>query len=232
MVLRSITGTTVEALESDGDRLIVPTTIELADIDPQALEVTHYYGLDEVHYEGIGEVALGLGTKWPYVWLHLGRFADALGQRRFNSRPLLVGERLDILRDVMEATARGTDAVGALDLMSHRYGYRWAGHPDWNECQQRLDRQLALLAEAGDLATNDHFTYRPTGQGLRTLDERTDAARKHDANWRVQVLAVVAAIAAAVFAAAQAGFFKSSTSSDTQPGGAAKTASSPSLSSK
>lgn len=208
MVLKSIAGTTVAVLESDGDRHVVPGSIDLADIDPETLEVTHFYGLDELRYEGVRHVALGLVTRWPYAALHFVRLRNAIGQRRFNSRSMVVGERLEILRDVEAATARGTDYVDALDLMSFRYGYRWADHPDWQAYQQRLDKQLALLAESGELATSDRFKYRPTGLGARTLDERKDAARKHDANWRVQVALGLIAAAALMFTAAQTGFLK------------------------
>lgn len=189
------TVTIVKVLESNREQHIVSATIDSADIDPQAIEVTHSYGLDKARYEGIGHVALGMLTKWPYVWLHLVRLCNAIGQRRFNSRPLVIGERLDILRDVVDATAHGTDAVDALGLMSYRYGYRWACHSDWQNYLQRLDKQLALLAESGDLATSDHFKYRPTGAGVRTLDERTDAARKHVANWGMQVASGIVALA-------------------------------------
>ena len=228
MVLRSITGTTVEVLESDGNMHVVPSTIELVDIDPELIEVTHFYGLAEVRYEGASQVALGLLTKWPYAWLHLLRLRNAIGQRRFNSRPLVVGERLDVLRDVVEATARGTDAVDALDLMLHRWGYRWADHPGWQAHQQRLDKQLALLAESGELATSDHFRYRPTGLGARTLDERKDASRKHGANWWVQIFLAVIAVGALVFAAAQSGFLKLPTVLDLTPAKVGRAADEPS----
>lgn len=221
MVVRSITGTTVEVWESDGQRHVVPATIELADIDPKTLEVTHFYGLDKVRYEGADQVALGLLTRWPYAWLQFLRLRNAIGQRRFNSRPLVLGERLDVLRDVVNATARGTDAVDALDLMSHRWGYRWADHPKWTDYQQRLNKQLALLAESGELATNDHFGYRPTGLGARTLDDRKDAARKHGSNWWVQAVLVLVTVVGVVFAAAQSGFLKLPTVLDWTPAKAA-----------
>lgn len=231
MVLRTVTGTTVEVWESDGQRHVVPTTLELADINPRTIEVTHFYGLDEVRYEGARQVALGLLTKWPYAWLQLLRIRNALCQSRFNSRPLAVRGRLDILRDVVDATARGTDAVDSLDLMSHRWGNRWAGHPDWQEYQRRLNKQLALLAESGELVTSDRFSYRPTGLGARKLDERKDAARKHGSDWRVQfflavvtLVGVVATVVGVVFAAAQSGFVKLPTVLDLIPAKAASAA--------
>ena len=221
VVLRSITGTTIKVWESDGQRHVVPATIEVAAIDPKTIEVTHFYGLYEVRYEGASQVALGLLTRWPYAWLQLLRLRNAIGQRRFNSRPLVLGERLDVLRDVVDAAARGTDAVDALDLMSHKWGSRWADHPDWQEYQRRLNKQLALLAESGELATNDHSSYRPTGRGAQTLDERKDAARKHGSNWWVQVVLVLVTVVGVVFAAAQSGFLKLPTVLDLAPAKAA-----------
>lgn len=222
-VLLRVSGSTVHVLEFDGNRHVVPATIEMGDIDPKTIEVTHYYGLDEVRYEGIRHVALGLGTKWPYAWFHCVRLKNALGQRRFNSLPLTVGERPDILRDVVAATACGTDAVDSLDLMSFLYGYRWADHPGWKEYKKRLDKQLALLAESGELSTNDRFKYRPTGLGARMVDERKDASRKHGAIWWIQVAVGAIALAGLLFVAAQAGFVKLPTVLDLTPKNAAPT---------
>ncbi|HEX6706095.1 MAG TPA: hypothetical protein VF169_15140 [Albitalea sp.] len=216
MVLQSLTGTTLHGLQSDGAQYVVPATLEVDDIDPATIEVTHFYGLDEVRYEGAWHIALGLAVKWPYLWLHSLRMRNTLAQRWFNLWPLRVGDRLDVLRDVVKASEDGTHGVGALELMSNRHGNRWVDHPAWREYQRRLDAQLRLLADAGDLTTNDYFTYQPTGQGVRTLDERHDASRKHGANWWVQVALGVIALAAAVFTAAQTGFLKLPTVLDLQ----------------
>ncbi len=228
-VLQRVSGTTVHVLEFDGNRHVVPATLEMGDIDPETIEVTHYYGMDEVRYEGIRHVALGLGTKWPYAWFHYLRLKNALGQHRFNSRPLTVGERPDILRDVVAATAHGTDAVDSLDLMSFRYGDRWADHPGWKEYQQRLDKQLAFLAESGELSTSDHFKYRPTGLGARVVDERKDASRKHGSNWWVQVVLGAVAVVGLVFLAAQAGVVKLPTMLDLTPKNASLVVPTPSV---
>jgi hypothetical protein len=217
MLLRSLAGTTAHCFQFDGQRHILPATIEIEDIDAATVEVTHFYGLDEVHYEGVWHIWLGLTTKWPYVWLHSVRVRNALAQRWFNLRSLKVGDRLAVLRDVVKASEDGDHAVGALELMTNRHGNRWVDHPAWQEYQRRLDAQLRLLEDAGDLASSDnHYTYRPTGQGVRTLDERHDAARKHGANWWVQVAAGVVALAAMVFTAAQTGFLKLPTVLDLQ----------------
>ncbi len=215
-VLVGITAPTVQGLEFDGHSHRRPVTVQLDAIDAAALQVTHYYGLDEVRYEGVVHLVLGQGTKWPYLWLHALRVQRWVLQKLFNARQMMLGDRLTILKDVAELTSRGVDRIGALEVMSHRYGDRWAGHPNWQAFQERLDRQLQLLAEAGDLSTSDNYSFRLTGQGVRTLDERRDASRKHGANWWMQFAGWVVAAAALVFAAAQANFLKLPTVLDLQ----------------
>lgn len=215
-VLVGITGSTVQGLEFDGHSHRRPVSIHLDAIDAAVLQVTHFYGLDEVRYEGILHLALGQGTKWPYVWLRALRVQRWVLQKLFNARHMKLGDRLTILTDVADLTSQGVDRIGALELMSHRYGARWAGHPNWQAFQERLDKQLQLLAEAGDLSTSDNFSFRLTGQGVRTLDERRDASRKHGANWWMQFAGWLVAAAALVFAAAQANFLKLPTVLDLQ----------------
>ncbi len=207
-VIVGITGSTVQGLEFDGQSHKRPVTLELCDIDAGRLEVTHYYGLDTVRFGGVYRLAFAQITKWPYVLLHALRAKEGLLQRWFNFREMKLGDRLTILKDVADLDSEGVQDIGALDIMSHRYGNRWAGHPGWRALQERLDRQLQLLAQAGDLSTSDSFSFRLTGQGVRTLDERRDAAKKHGANWWMQFALWTVAVIAAGFTAAQTGFVK------------------------
>lgn len=118
----------VEGLEFDGNRYTIDATVPLAGVDPAMICVTHFYGEDEVRYEGIRSVALGLWMRLPYVWLRSRRAWNAVAQHLFNRRTLASKRRLDMLREVIDATTDGADGVDAMDLMSLRYGYRWASH--------------------------------------------------------------------------------------------------------
>lgn len=206
-VLLKCRGSDVEALKYDGQRYATPTTIALESIDPSRVQVTHFYGLDEVRYDGIRNVALGLWVRRPYAQLHLRRLGDAIAQQLFNRRTLEVRRRLDVLRDVVGATIGGADSIDALDLMSARYGARWAGHPGWEAHHRLLERHLDLLVQSGELEKCGHG-YSPTGFALKTLDESEDEDRKHSANLRVQLLLAVLTLVSAVMAAAQAGLVK------------------------
>ena len=147
-VLLSISGSTVQGLEFDGHRHQNLVTMDLADIDGAKLEVTLYYGLDTVRYEGVFRLAIGSVTKWPYLLIHALRLKNLLLQRWFNAREMKLGDRLTVLQDVANLTNEGVQKIGAQEVMSHRYGYRWAAHPGWLAFQQRLDRQLECVPPA------------------------------------------------------------------------------------
>lgn len=207
VVLLSITGDQVEGLQYANGSYSVDLKLPLNEVDPRKLHVTHFYGLDEVRYEGICAVARGLWTGAPYALLHFWRLWNGIAQRLFNRRTLVLRRRLELLREVVEATEGGSTAVDAMDLMSAQYGYRWASHPEWAHHHQQVERQLELLAESGDLRKYDH-KFQPTGQALRTLEESEEADRKHVANYRIQALLALLTLVSAVMAAAQAGLLK------------------------
>lgn len=204
LVLLEIVGNEVKGLRHDGSRYSIEVSIPVAQIDPAAVHVTHFYGLDRVEYEGVWSAALGLWIGWPYAWLHARRLWNSFAQRLFNRRSLPARRRLDLLRDVFEASSGGANPVDALDLMTSRHGSRWAGHPCWQSHHEEMESQLELLADAGDLKKLG-TGYRPTGQGLRTLEETEEADRRHKEHFRLQFGLGLLALASLLMAAAQAG---------------------------
>ena len=198
----------MQALQFDGTSYAIPSSLDLSGISAESVEVTHFYGLDEVRFQGLAALAVGRTFGLPYARIHLARIANAIAQRFFNRRPLATRRRLDLLRDVVEMVSTGeASAVSALDMMSHRHGYRWAGHPGWQAHQKVVEVLLELLAESGELKEVGHG-FRPTGQALKTLEDYEDQDRRHRSNLRVQGLLAVLAALGLVTAAAQAGLVK------------------------
>ena len=122
LVLLQIIEDEVRCLRYDGNRYSIEVTVPLSQIDPDALHVTHFYGLDTVEYEGTWSVALGLWLGWPCAWLLANRLWNAIAQRLFNRRSLPARGRLDLLREIFAATSGATEAVEALDLITARHG--------------------------------------------------------------------------------------------------------------
>ena len=123
------------------------------------------------------------------------------------SRSLGNSQRIAILREVLAATLSDGASVDAMDILTMRHGYRWAGHPDWEEHHRKLDALLSLMVEAGDVAgTNSE--YRANGTTLRILAEADEEDRRHRGNWRIQAWLAVLALGTLGMTAAQAGLFK------------------------
>jgi hypothetical protein len=229
VVLLAKQGRQVSGLKFDGKKYSIEVLLDIDELEPQKMHVTHYYGLDEVRYQGLWSAVCGLWLRWPYPIVFVKRTKNRISQHIFNTRTLNSSRRLDVLREIIDARLNGTEGVDSLDLMSLRYGHRWVGHPEWEEHHERLDRLLDLLVEAGDLATANG-RYRATGQTLLTLEEAEEADRKHVANYRVQALLAALTLVSSAMAAAQAGLIKLPTLIDfsSQPVGQQSSATNPS----
>ena len=225
MVLLACQGNQVSGLEFDGKRFAVPKTLAVSQLDTARLTVTHYYGLDWVEYRGVWDAARGLIFGIPYAYVHARRLKNSALQRLFNRKTLRVPGRIDILQAVVNAVSRGASSVDSLDLMSVWHGDRWADHPHWEQHQREIDVLLDLLAQAGELAC-DGGSYRPTGQGLKTLEERGNDDRNRRRDRTVQVSLALIALVAALFTGVQAGFVKVPTLADwSKPSQASETSS-------
>lgn len=206
-VILHVVGNEARGLRYNEDRSSVDVCVPIAGINPEALQITHNYGNDRVEYKGAWSAVRGLSTGWPYAYLHARRFWQTVDQWLFNRRPLLARRRFDLLREVIALADSTSEGVDSFALLAARHGDRWAAHPDWWSYQARLEDQLELLVEAGDLRKSSG-AYRPTGQGLRTLDDADEIDRKHRENLRVQWGLIALAFASAVMAAAQSGIVK------------------------
>jgi hypothetical protein len=97
---------------------------------------------------------------------------------------------LDILREVVELVQHGHASIGAIDVMTHRYGYRWASHPDWQTHNQQIDFYLESLCDTGELR-KVNYAYVPSGNAIKTLEDAEEQDRKHRANFRIQLLLAI-----------------------------------------
>lgn len=215
-VLLGILEETVHGLKYDGTRYAIPMAVTIDEICRGGLQVTHYYGYDRVIYDGIFAVALGRLTRWPYLLIHLRRLWNAIAQWAFNRRSKLTRNRLATLRDVVEIVESiGEAAVDSMDILTHRYGTRWAHHPNWEAQQRLLDFHLDALCESGELEKLGH-RYRPRGQALKTLWQSEEEDRRHNANFRLQFLIFLVAALGLAMAAGQSGLIRLPTILDLQ----------------
>lgn len=209
LLLRGMTGTTVQAHAWDGASYSAAEQVALQDIDPECLQVTHFAGLDELRFHGLRQFRRARRWRWPYWRLAVENGWQAATQWLFNKRSLQAQERVQVLRDVVDAVDDVTSAPGvdAFDLLSRRYGPRWAMHPAWKSHHARLQRLLVGLRETGELTVAAQ-RFLPTGLAYQRLEEIDAADRRHRENARTQFFLAVLATIGVVLAAAQAGVVK------------------------
>lgn len=198
LLLERLEGDRIHALCWDGSRFVDPVTIALGDIDAARISVTHFWGLAELNFQGVKDLAFGLWTKLPYVVIVLQRVRSDVAQRTFNRRTMTSRKRLNLLRELVEAALAGQQQLSALDLMTRRYGYRWAGHPQWREHHRELEVQLSMLAETGEVRSVPGAAYAVTGHAMRALEHEEEADRRQRTNVCLQ-LAIALLTAATVF---------------------------------
>ncbi|MET3444321.1 hypothetical protein ABIC94_005131 [Variovorax paradoxus] len=206
-VLTGMRGELVTALEHSGEAYSVDAVIPIGSIDPEALKVRHYYGLDTVDYTGIWAVALGRITAWPYARISAARLWNHIAQHVFNRRTLTTRRRSEILAEVVSLVEQGEPGVSAMALLSNRYGHRWASHPDWEPLNNGVEFHLDMLVDSGELRKAGH-RYTPTGLALKALEETQEQERRHKANLRLQSALAALTLVAAAAAAVQANLVK------------------------
>jgi hypothetical protein len=162
LMLCSIQGDVVEALEWDGTQFATPRQIALSTIQPDEVKVTHFYGLAELTFSGLDKAARARRWKLPYLQLRLLQWKTSAAQWLFNRRDLKAGERLAVLREVVDAVRNSDhDAVDAFFLMTLRHGPQWSRHPGWEQLRRGLNRQLNGLADTVSCAVMPAASFLP-----------------------------------------------------------------------
>lgn len=210
LMLNSIHGSSVEALEWDGARFATQRQMPLSAFTPEEFEITHFYGLDELRFRGLNQAARARRWRLPYIELGFLRYKRAVAQWLFNRRDLKAGERLEVLRDVVDAVSNsGQDAVDAFFLMTRRHRDQWARHPAWEQHHRSLNGQLRGLVDTGELRiVGEGALFSPTGLAFRTLEESDDTDRKHRDNFRLQLAIGILTLVGAFMGAVQANVVK------------------------
>ena len=108
-----------------------------AELEPLQWRITHYVGLAEVRYDGLGDLVYTRLVPWPYVKIWLFKRYYRLDQYRFNKKRLVTKQRVDLLRLLIAKKYEGQEEWSDLDLMTELYSMRWVMHPDQESQQER-----------------------------------------------------------------------------------------------
>jgi hypothetical protein len=168
----------------------IPEVCILSDVSPDRFSITHYFGLYELRYTNIYDLAFNFITKYDVSKVKCYILWDKISQSRFNKKDLVTKRSIELLEfmlknqltpDITRSQSWRNSSVDAIDifsLMTQLHSLRWADHPHSNNEMKKLELYLDSLVESGDLKKNNDQYY-VTGKALKTLEKHEENERRH-----------------------------------------------------
>lgn len=207
-VATGIDGDVLTGLKWNGQSYADNATIPILELESGTLNITHYYGLSEITYDNIYDVAWHYITRLIYLKIHIYRHIDSTYQYFFNKRKLVTKKRMELLRFLMDDQLDRThDSITSLDLMAKIYSMRLFLHPSWEGQNRKLDLYLESLVSSGELE-KINFEYVVTGKAISTIEKYEEDERRHTEAVKLQRKMFWLTLMALIFAIVQSGVIK------------------------
>lgn len=199
---------TLTGLKYDGHSYAKEHKLMLSEIENGKFRVTHYYGLSEVIYDSIYDIALHHITKFVYLKIHLYRRISMAHQYFFSKLKLVTKKRMELIQfmmnDQLDRTHKG---ISSFDLMEKLYSINWVLHPSSDYQMEKLELYLDSLTISGELQkVNDAYVV--TGKAITTLEKYEEEERRHVEAVKLQRKIVWLTILLLFVAMAQSGIIK------------------------
>jgi|LakMenEpi03Aug12_release.lakeMendotaPanAssembly.Ray.scaffolds.fasta_scaffold321213_1 hypothetical protein len=207
LLVESLNGEDLVCIKWDGNKYSTQCKLPLANLSPKDFHITHYYGVNEIHYQGILQYIISRATRWPYIGICLVRIIYRFDQYFFNKKKLISDKRIKLLRLLVNETLDGRPEHELLGMMTKLYSIRWFSHPQGQEAKRRLEAYLNWLEETGELRKQNH-TYIVTGKALHVIEEYEEQERKHAENIILQRSSLLVALTIALLTFVQAGLVR------------------------
>jgi len=208
VLANNFAGSVLTGKEWDGTSYSVDINMPLEDLVGAELIITHFYGLNEIKYQGIYDFLIGRLTKWPYITIHLRRFFEGLSQYFFNRRKLVTKQRIDLLKFMIDREVeRGPTGIGIFQLMTEIYTIKWVYHPGRDDQRRKLKLYLDSLVSDGELELkgSDYFI---AGKAISSIEKYEEEERRHAEQVKLQRRALWLTLIIALFALVQANVIK------------------------
>jgi hypothetical protein len=173
-------------LQWNGNRYEDELSINLSDIDKYDFKVTHYYGLNEVYYDGIYSIAWNYLTRQIYFKIKFYRALSSISQYFFNKKRLITKRRMELLQLMLNIYLDNEQSnIDTIDLMTKLYSIRWVSHPSGDQQMRKLKIYLESLVDSGEII-KENQGYRVTGKAITTLENFEKEEQRHISNVKLQ----------------------------------------------
>ncbi len=217
-------GDVLTGLKWNGSSYSDNFTMSISDIERGSLNITHYYGLSEITYDNIHDVAWHYITRFIYLKIHVYRYIDSTYQYFFNKRKLITKKRMELLRLMMDDQLDRThNGISSFDLMTKIYSMRLFLHPSWEFQHKKMELYLGSLVSSGELEKTNSREYVVTGKAISTIENYEEDERRHTEAVKLQRKIFWLTLIAVIFAVVQSGVIKIPTVIDLSNNPAIKT---------
>lgn len=172
------------------------------------LNITHYYGLSNISYKNIYDLALNFATKCIYIKTFVLNCIESTQQSLFNRQKLVTKTRMELLQFMIEDQLdREHEGISIINLMDKLYSTRLFLHPSVSYQQEKLKLYLESLVETGELhkINNDYVV---TGKAISTIEKDVEDKRRHIESVKLQKRMFWLTVILAVAAIVQSGMIK------------------------
>ena len=208
LMLTGIKGDTLTGMKWTGNAYDKEVTISIKDLENDQLNITHYYGLSEVTYDSIYDVARHYVTKFIYIKIHIRRYVETTSQYFFNKAKIVTKTRMELLQFMMDDQLDRTDeGIHSVSLGLKLYSQRLFRHPSKEAHLSKLNFYLDSLVSSGELKKQDH-KYVVTGEAISTIERYEEEERRHTEAVKLQRKMLWLTVIAVIFAVVQSGVVK------------------------
>jgi len=189
------------------DTCDIEVEILLTEINLKTIEATHYLHNHYTTYIGINSFILHCLTKKDFIKVKLKRLLNSMAQSRFNNRELQIKPRYELLSYLIDNHGISQKEFSLVSLTSGIYTLRFFGHPDREQCQNKLRMYVESFVESGELS-KIAGSYKVNGKAIVTLEHFQTEERRHKDSVKLQYSMVLLTFLLAILASIQAGLVK------------------------
>lgn len=163
----------------DGNKFSQVFDINIKDINEYELEITHFFGLITITFNGINDYAWNYYSKYIYIKLWLRNIIENIDQYFFNKKKIITEDRLSLLNNMITIQLdKYHSGISFIGLMTELYSFKWLNHPNKDYEKRKLKLYLDSLLETGDIEyKNDRYIV--TGKAISTLEAYEKSEEKN-----------------------------------------------------
>jgi len=202
-----IVGQNIECLEWDMREFKTPKQVSIDAINDYEVHITHYYGPNEIRFNGIFDYVLTKTFPFIYLKVHIFRILDKLNRHFFNKKKLVTKKRIELLTYLVQKYSPLIQHIDSVDLMTDLYSIRWVQHPEGDSRHKVLELYLESLVQTGELKKIAE-RYQLGPKALTTIEEYEEDERKHTENVKTQRNIFWVTVVIAILTLVQAGLIR------------------------